>query len=59
VGTPEGAEIEILADADRVVTGENGNLSVQAFATRDGPGGKKRRVSLGAFPAIGFEVVAP
>lgn len=57
--TPEGAEIEISADADRVVAGENGNLSVQALVTRDGPGGKKRRVSLGAFPAIAFEVVAP
>jgi hypothetical protein len=56
--TPDGAEIEIAAEAGRVAPGQNGNLTLHAFATRTNNAGKNRRVPLGALPAIAFEVAA-
>ncbi|MEQ1850218.1 MAG: peptidase, partial [Chthoniobacteraceae bacterium] len=56
--TADGAEIEITAEAGRVAPGENGNVTLHAFATRTTNAGKSRRIPLGALPAIAFEVAA-
>ena len=57
--------IVLRADAAKVKAGLEGNLIVEAFAEHapdargDEPSAKKRRIPLGALPAIPFEVVAP
>jgi hypothetical protein len=53
----EGAEVELVSDASKMVAGEKGTVVLQAHATRVGSGGKARRISLGVLPAIPFEVV--
>lgn len=61
----EGTEIELKCDAAKVKAGLKGNLIVNVFAERVLPLAQKaarpanqRRASLGALPAIPFEVVA-
>jgi len=60
-----GLEILLRANAEKVKPGLKGNLIVSIFLERvvggrDGKQkGKKRRIPLGALPAISFETVAP
>jgi hypothetical protein len=59
------AEIELHSDAEKVTTGQKGNLIVNAFTTRTPekqtgkPPGNARRVSIGPLPAIPFEISSP
>jgi hypothetical protein len=61
----EGVTLQIRADADNVKTGSKGNLIVDVFAERivnpekGKPQNNKRRIPLGALPAIPFEIVDP
>jgi hypothetical protein len=60
VPTREGAELVLQADAAKNKPGQKGSLTVTAYAermkTKLQP--EKKRTSLGAVPAIAFEIVA-
>ena len=60
----ECTEIELQADAAKVRPGQKGNLIVKASGERAPASGNqepanKRRVPLGALPAIPFEITPP
>jgi hypothetical protein len=60
----DGAEIELVADAAKTKPGLNGNLIVNAFASRPPEAGKAkgpanaRRAPAGTLPAIPFEIIS-
>ncbi|NQU09433.1 pre-peptidase C-terminal domain-containing protein, partial [bacterium] len=61
---PGGTELVLETDAATVKPGLKGNLIVKIFAERPPPPGKeppgnRRRIPLGALPAVPFEIVAP
>lgn len=59
----EGTEIVLNSDATKVQPGTKGNLILIAFLEREAPSGGKnpqknrRRVPIGALPAVSFEIV--
>jgi hypothetical protein len=62
----DGVEIVLQTDAARVKPGLKGNLIINGFAPRpEDPGAAKpkannnQRMSLGALPAIPFEIILP
>jgi len=62
---PKGLAFQLQADKDALASGFASNLIVEAFReytpkSKDGkPSNKKRRYSLGIFPAIPIEIVTP
>ena len=61
--SPSGEELVFQVDESKVKPGQKGNLIVQAFGERAKSEEKgqqpdnKRRIPLGAFPAISFEII--
>jgi len=64
VPVPDGVELTLSADPDKVSSDLRGNLIVNAFwdrkppPSKDRPNPRVRRVSLGSLPALPFELVA-